>query len=142
MLSVSISGIDDLIAHLNGAVGEEIIREGVTESTALLLNRTRRNFLEQVNPFGEYWEPSFAAFRRSFTGRGGGTLFDTGTLFHSIQAHSVSPTEGAISTDVDYGVFHQYGTNKMPQRQFLGFSEEDASLALRVFIRKLEEAFQ
>ena len=139
-LSVSVSGIDELVAKLQGGAVDVAVREATTESLSLLLNRTKKRFLDQVDPEGEDWEPSFAAFRRSF-GRGGGTLFDTGDLFHSIQLYSVSPTEGAIGTDISYARAHQFGEGKMVKREFLGFSDEDQKLALKVLFKKISEAF-
>lgn len=72
----------------------------------------------------------------------GGTLFDTGTLFHSIQLYSVDPFEMSIASDVPYGVFHNEGTDVLPRREFMGFSKEDEDLAVRVLMKKLEEALQ
>lgn len=138
-LSISLSGIDELVNKLAGGAIEEGVREAVTESTALLLNRTRKRFLDQVAPDGTTWEPSYAAFLRSFNGRGGGTLYDTGTLFQSIQLYSVSPTEGAIGTDVPYAKYHQFGIGQ-ERREFLGFSAEDEDLALKVLFKKISEA--
>lgn len=116
-------------------------QDAVEETTALLLNRTRKRYLDQESPDGVAWEPSFSAFFRSFTGRDGGTLFDTGTLFHSIQLYEVAPLQMAIGTDVPYGRYHQEGTGTLPVRQFLGFSEDDMSLAMKVFLSTYQEAF-
>lgn len=140
-----------LVGSLQSILGfnlEEVAHEAVTESSALLLNRIRSNFLAQVSPSGEAWEPSYAAFLRSFgIGRGGkrvkaggGTLFETGTLFHSIQLYEAGPLEMVIGSDVYYGVFHNEGTAHLPQREFLGFSDLDGDLALKVLFQKLEDA--
>lgn len=138
-LAVTVSSIDALVAKLKGTAIEDAASEAVTESLALLLNRTRTRYLEQMAPDGTHWEPSYAAFLRSFNGRGGGTLFDTGTLFHSIQLYSISPMEGAIGTDVWYGKYHQFGEGER-HREFLGFNEDDEDLALNVFLKKIAEA--
>lgn len=120
---------------------KEIGREATTEATALILNRIRTRFLAQEAPDGVAWEPSYAAFLRSFTGRGGGTGFDTGNMFHSIQQFSISPLEQSIATDVAYAKYFQEGTEFMPAREFLGFNEEDEDLAIRVLLAKLNEAY-
>jgi phage gpG-like protein len=72
-------------------------------------------------------------------GVGGGTLFDTGTLFHSIQLYSISPLEMQIGTDVPYGIYHQFGTKLLPIREFLGFNDEDADLMNDVMVRRIED---
>lgn len=140
-LESSVAGIDALVKKLQGGAIDQSLREATTESMSLLLNRTRTRYLDQVSPDGVAWEPSYAAFLRSFNGRGGGTLFDTGNLFHSIQLYSVSPTEGAIGTDVEYSKYHQFGQGDM-HREFLGFSTGDEELALKVFFKKISEALE
>jgi phage virion morphogenesis protein len=137
MLYVALSE-NDIEAIISVDKIEGAAREALSEATALILNRIRKAFLAQEDPDGIPWEPSFAAFKRSFTGRGGGTLYDTGNLFHSIQQYTISPLEQAIGTDVPYGQFHQYGTMKMPKREFLGFNEDDERLALNVMIQKVK----
>jgi phage gpG-like protein len=131
--------ISEVLELLSVSNIEAKASEAISESTAIILNRIRQRFLAQVSPDLEPWEPSFAAFKRSFSGRDGGTLFDTGTLFHSIQLYSVSPLEQAIGTDVPYGKFHQFGTSKLPVREFLGFNPEDEKIALNVMLRKIKE---
>ena len=54
-ISVNVAGIDELVALLNGPTVHDAIVDGVTEATALLLNRTRTRFLEQVDPDGVPW---------------------------------------------------------------------------------------
>jgi len=147
-LEINVAGFDELAKILSGENITAAAVEAVDESSALIFNRIKRNFLAQVDPEGRHWEPSYAAFRRSFgigsDGRkrrsGGGTLFDTGTLFHSIQLFSVDPLERAIGTDVSYAPFHNFGTVNLPKREFLGFGQEDYDIALRVFLKKIESA--
>ena len=121
------------------------VEHGLEEATALLLNRVRTRYLRQENAEGEAWEPSRAAFRRSFgIGRqGGGTLFDTGNLFHSIQIYpGIDPLQYAIGTDVPYGSKHQYGVGSLPVREFLGFNDGDAKLARSVLLKRINEALE
>lgn len=146
ILNVTLPDLGDLEDLLLGPQLSSAVEVAVTESTALLLNRVRTRFLQQVDPQGISWEPSFAAFKRSFMGTkgrgtGGGTLFDTGTLFHSIQLYSISPMEGAIGTDVKYAVYHNEGIGQ-ETREFLGISDGDADLSLRVFMKKINEVFK
>jgi phage gpG-like protein len=73
------------------------------------------HFSEQGGPHGP-WEP---------TQRGGMMLVLTGALRGSITHAVLSDDEVAIGTDIFYGVFHQFGTIKMPRREFLGFTDSD-----------------
>jgi phage gpG-like protein len=149
-IELDLGPLNEAVQAILGLDFEEIGHEAVTDSSAVLLNRIRTNFLATRDPLGRQWEPSYAAFRRSFgigangqklkRGAGGKTLFDTGNLFHSIQLYSVSPLEMGIATDVEYGIYLQEGTKYMPAREFLGFGEEDFDIAYGVLLSKIDEA--
>lgn len=112
------------------AIKEDILDE-VQE---ILLQRIRTRFLATEAPDGSKWPPSQAARDRGFNGN---TLFDKGNLFHSIQAADPGELERTISTDVFYGIFHQFGTKLLPAREFLGYSDDDISLIEKFVIKKL-----
>lgn len=140
-LEIEISGSEEVFKQLQNVQGLLIDPTAILdEAAALILNRMRRNFLTQTAPDGTKWPESAAARRRAETGRGGGTLFDTGQLFRSIQLFSIGPNERSIATDVEYAPIHNYGTAKMIARVFMGFSEADAALAQGVALKKIKEA--
>lgn len=116
------------------------------EAGAVLLNRVRKRFLNEVDPDGNPWKPSRAGIRRRSKG-GTGTLFDTGRLYRSIQ---LAPTqtkplaqgemaESTIFTDVEYGAAHQYGTKRLPKRRFLGINQDDMEIYGKVLARRLNQ---
>lgn len=109
------------------------------EAGALLLNRMRRRFLAETDPFGNKWIPSQSSIRRRKRG-GTGTLFATGRLFHSIQLAGTGPNQRFIGSDVMYGKHHQYGTPKLPVRMFLGFNDADATAVEALLRRRLQAA--
>jgi len=109
------------------------------EAGAILLNRIRTRFLDQTNPDGGRWLESKAAKKRRSTGRGGGTLFDTGTLFHSIQLFKRSSGVRAIATDVPYATNHQKGQNGQVRREFLGFNNDDLGIVKKLIINRLNK---
>lgn len=121
LLSVDID-IAAALQQLGATVGSLQAKINTNEildaAGAALLNRTRTRYLREVDPDEVAWLPSKAALRRRLLG-GTGTLFKTGTLFHSIQLHKLGPFDRAISTDVPYAKYNQ------PVRQFLGFSQDD-----------------
>lgn len=109
------------------------------QAGAILLNRIRTRFLDEVAPDDVPWIPSKASQRRRARG-GTGTLFDTGNLFRSIQ---LAPIDGEgdtayIATDVEYGLYHQYGIGQV-QRSFLGFNERDAALVAKLLALRISE---
>jgi len=110
----------------------------VDAAAAIILNRTRLRYLEEKDPEGRPWEPSAAGMLRRLDGDPG-TLFDTGTLWRSIQLTPAAEGNddeaerriiaGAINAQgQEYGQKHQFGLDGMPVRQFLGVPEEDVEL--------------
>jgi phage gpG-like protein len=58
--------------------------------------------------------------KKSESGRA--ILVKTGDLRNSIRVKSASMRKIVIATDLDYSKIHNDGSNKMPQRQFIGES--------------------
>ena len=110
------------------------------ESAAILLNRTRTRFLQEKDPDDVHWIPSIAGLLRKGSRRGGGTLFDTGTLFHSIQLYKDSDDTRSIGSDVPYGLTHQLGLRNLPRRQFLGISDDDTKIMVLHIRSRIEAA--
>lgn len=110
------------------------------EGSAIIFNNIRTRFLAQTDPRGQQWPVSGAALWREAHGIGGGTLYDSGRLFRSLQLYSESPDSRAIGTDVPYAEFHQWGTIHLPQRQFLGASDEDVRTFQALAILRISEA--
>lgn len=57
-------------------------------------------------------------------------LIDTGKLMNSVAYQGADHIEGVtgegltVGTNVEYGTIHQDGTNKIPKREFMGFSDK------------------
>ena len=109
------------------------------EAAALLFNNVRTRFLAEMDPDRAVWPESKAAAIRRAKGKGGGTLFDTGNLFRSLQLGTLGEDTRVIGTDVFYGVFHNEGQGQV-KRQFLGFGDADVSMAQRVVINRIAKA--
>lgn len=130
--------LESKLTKLAEAVNTKAILD---EASALLLNRIRTRFLTQLSPTGEKWPESQAAKIRALRGVGGGTLYDTGRLFHSIQLANHGDNGRMIGTDVFYAGFVNYGTVKLPPRIFMGVSDGDVDLVDKLIIRRIEKAF-
>jgi phage gpG-like protein len=143
LLTVTVTGQPALEKSIAGLADALDTTKILDEGAAVIYNRIRSRFLIQQAPDGTTWPVSQAALRRARTNRGGGTLFDTGNLFRSIQLYADGPATRAIGTNVTspsgypYGEKHQYGLNGMVQRQFLGFASEDLDLMSQVIIRRI-----
>lgn len=139
-ITPSFSGYEEIQARLAQLDNPKLVDDILDEGTAILLNRIRTRFLGEVDPDDATWIPSKAGLKRRAMG-GTGTLFDTGTLFHSIQAFQPSePGSRGLGTDVFYAPYLQNGTHRMPPRVFLGFGEEDISVVSALVLRRVSEA--
>lgn len=147
LLRVTVEGQPGLLKAIEGLADALDTVKILDEGAAVIYNRMRSRFLIQTDPMGEKWPVSQAALRRARSGRGGGTLFDTGKLFRSIQLYAESSTTRAIGTNVTspsgfpYAEKHQFGIG-FPVRQFLGFGEDDLDVMKRVIIRRLLRGLQ
>jgi phage gpG-like protein len=101
-----------------------------------------------MDPQGNKWPPSKAAQRRAVTGKGGGTLFDSGKLFRSLQLSSESDDSRSIGTNATsaggfpYPLVHNFGLAGFPQRQFLGFADDDITLMVHVVLQHIVTELQ
>lgn len=107
------------------------------DMAAVILGRIRKRYLNQVDPDGIPWKPSFASYVRRQEGRGGGTLYDTGRLFMSIQAVKRGAGIRGIQTDVGYGIDHHFGQNGQLQRRFLDTNEDDMQFITDSVIKRV-----
>lgn len=152
-IEVQVHGIKE-VAALLGKVKLAMDADSIAdEASAMLLNRIRTRFLRQTSPEGKVWPVSRAAMIRKQKGIGGGTLFDTGALFHSLEVVRgpkgerilrVNPeTKNKKGTLVEsYARTHQLGLKGMPKRVFLGFSKDDESMAVAIIRTRLREVLQ
>ncbi len=123
-------------------VGEALDEDRIAdEAGAVLLNRIRTRFLAEEDPEGKKWQESLSAKNRRKSGRGGGTLFNTGRLFHSIQLFRRGSGVRAIGTDVPYAKKHQEGLGEV-QRTFIGASNADINLLTGLILKRIEDAIK
>jgi len=116
------------------------VDEVLDSAVAVILNRVRTRFLAETDPDGKKWIPSKAGLQRRATG-GSGTLFDTGTLFHSIHAIRKSDYERIVTFDrsrAPYGEKHQLGKDGFPKRVFIGTNQDDADGVTKVLALALK----
>lgn len=147
-ITVGYTGAADLEKKLNALGDPRMVTEMLDEGLSVMLNRIRTRFLAEQGPDGVAWKPSLAGIRRragKFTYRNGrkftgtGTLFETGDLWHSIQAFSTGDESSrAIGTDIPYARFLQKGPAEGPW-VFLAFGEEDMTIFEKVILNKVKE---
>jgi phage gpG-like protein len=147
LLTVTVTGQSGLEKSIKGLEEALDTTKILDEGAAVIYNRMRSRFLIQQAPDGTTWPVSQAALRRAKSGRGGGTLFDTGKLFRSIQLYAESINSRSIGTNVTspsgfpYAEKHNFGIG-FPQRQFLGFASEDLEMMSRVIMMRVFKGLQ
>jgi len=120
-------------------------------SGLFMLKSTDDNFRKESTPDGVKWakwaplRPATIAQRRKGTRKVGGRiagdmiLQDTGQLKRSVETiHSLTKTVMSIrarrkSGADDIAAKHQFGEGRVPQREYLGFSNEDIDANVEIF---------
>jgi len=123
--TVKIRGIEQLNDKLDELEKRTSTKDLLDTAGAILLNRIKTRFLAQESPDGSKWRESDAARGRRLAKIDGGTLFDSGDLFHSISLGRSGTNGRSIFTTVDYADKHNSGLDGEEKRQFLGFNRED-----------------
>ena len=85
---------------------------------------------------------SFEAYSAAYARKKGGivNLSASGEMLGSIDFQSGSSTETTITCDSDIAGYHEDGTPDMPQRQFMGLSDEDVDEMMEeIFMGPLTE---
>ncbi len=122
-------GFEKIAKQLNAMELATNTEDILDAAGAFVLNQIKTRFLRQEATDGTTWEVSQAAKNRQSGGIGGGTLFDTGDLFNSIELSRGGPGVRIISTSLPYAPQHQFGLEvdgvKFPKREFLGISPDD-----------------
>lgn len=142
LLKIGLQGIEKLNKIADGLEADANIQAILDEGAAVVYNHIRTRFLQMMAPDGTPWPVSKAALRRQRKNLGGGTLFDKGNLFRSLQLYAPDGDSRAIGTDVSYAKFHQFGTIHLPKRVFLGFGQDDEQAMQDAVIHRLSQILQ
>ena len=142
-LQIRIEGVDAVLRKID-ALGKSLdTRTILDQSAALLFHHIMERFLMlQTDADGNPWEPLSGKYAKVKQKKwnGGGILYASGKLSRSIQVYAVDDNSRAIGTDVPYAKFHQFGTVRMPKREFLAFGDSDVTLVQDYLVRKVTEA--
>lgn len=146
-----IRAVDTGISHVQRT---QQLAEAIGEA---LVSSTQQRFEDRERPDGTKWKPSGRA-----KAEGGATLTDTGNLKNSI-GYAASPAKVTVGTSAKYAAMHQFGgvikgrkgklkfplpgggfaqvsQVTIPERAFLGLSEEDIKEAREMVARHMRQA--
>lgn len=142
MPSITVGGLSDVYSRLDKLDARTNSQDLLDTSGAFMLHRIRERFLKQESPDGSTWPESNAAKQRKKTGRDGGTLFDSGNLFHSISLGRSGVNGRSIFTTIDYAEKHNNGLGGQERREFLGFNEEDERGVVNIIEDRVRSALR
>ena len=107
------------------------MQKPMKQALAYLELETKSQFISQTDPDGVRWKdltPSTWARKRSQS-----ILREDSVLINSIYTRVSGGLEGEIGVSAEYALYHQMGTNKMPQRKILGVTDARLSKIQSVF---------
>ena len=148
-LHLSGVGFEALQKKLNVLSSPEFGTDVLDQGLAIFLNRIRTRFRSELGPDNAPWTPSLAGLIRKsgkFTYRNGkkytatGTLFETGNLWHSIQAFDTGKKDTrGIATDVVYAKYLQKDLSTGPW-VFMASGDDDMTVFERLVLKRVVEA--
>lgn len=108
-----------------------------------LLRSTRERFDAQESPDGEPWAPLSDRYKRRKPKRADEILVLNTYLRDTIR-YAADADSLEIGTDRIYGATHQYGDEDrgIPQREYLGFSDDDEAMAAETLMDYLGEPLE
>lgn len=127
-----------MLAKLKTANKKLANLEKPLRNSGLYMEReTKLNFARQQSPDGKPWAAlSPSTLRQKKTGA---ILRETGALAGSVAFMGASATEARVGAGTEYGVYHQFGTSKMPARPFIGIADRHRDKIEQIFQSYLQE---
>ncbi len=109
----------------------------LTEAGLYMERETKLNFARQSTPEGAGWAAlSPSTLRRKSSGA---ILRETGALMGSVAFQGASNTEARVGAGTAYGIYHQFGTSKMPAREFIGIASRHEPKIEKIFQQYLKD---
>ncbi len=136
--SVNTSGARNMIVQKAGRISKAT-NDALRKAGEQEVQRTRQRIAEEKrSPDGVAWRPWSLATLRQRTREGttaGGLLNRTGALINSI-AYKITQSTLTVFSSAPYAKYLQLGTNKMPARPFIGWSQAGVN-SVREYLKSI-----
>lgn len=135
-LQINIDREGDALKRLARRVNN--LQPAMFQAGLYMERETKLNFARQSDPDGNPWAPLKPSTLRRKRTRS--ILRETSTLAGGISLTSATKTQATIQATAgsEYGIFHQTGTRKMAQRQFIGIGDRHHPKIRKIFEDYLE----
>jgi len=136
------------LQNLERATGN--LRPALTEIGEVLKESTKQRFGSQTSPGGQHW-PANSPVTIERKGRNQPLTGETGILMDTINYYPVGNDTLEIGSPMGYAAMQQFGGTKgefphlwgdIPDRPFLGVSEDDKDEILSIINRHLSDALE
>jgi phage virion morphogenesis protein len=108
-----------------------------------LLNSTRARADANIDPDGKRWAPlsdEYAARKAKIAPASAGKILRLYGYMFGRMNYRPSAKDLILGTPQVYGIYHQEGTSKMPQRRFLGLSTDDENTIEDLILEYFDDA--
>lgn len=113
----------------------------------LAIKKFKRNFVDQKDPDGSPWKivqrkvRGTQAFNRATRNQRRRKILygDTGKLRKDIEIEKIEGNTITIVADAEYSGYHNDGTDRLPQRQFMGHNKEIEDAAMEYIDNEMEK---
>lgn len=142
MIGLSVRVLENTVSsRLNALTGELRNKRLMSEIGKLVVNQTRKRITdEKRDPEGQSW-PEWSARYAKTRHANHSLLIGTGQLRRSF-AFRASIDSVEIGTSLHYAIYHQEGTEEIPERPYLGLSHDNESEIIDTVERLLLSALR
>jgi phage virion morphogenesis protein len=110
---MNLEGSEELIAKLKRITNKKVLAKVMKYIAGKMESHTRRGFAKQIDPSGNKWV-------KRKDKRAQKILTKTGALAGGVRsAYTETSAQWGVSSATPYGIYHQFGTRKMPQRKIV-----------------------
>lgn len=110
--------------------------EPLEESGQTTVQRTRERITKEITPSGDsFVELAESTLRQK---QGEGILKETNALVNSVESLVNGNSCEIYPSGIAYDYVHQFGTSKVPRREYMGFGDEDADKIEELFANWIE----
>lgn len=144
-ITVDKAKLNALSNNFDKLINSMDFKKPLKESAGLMMEEQQANFGQQGRLYGT-WAPLAASTRRDRVYNGYSAarpiLVRTGKLMKGFVMRNLTSKSVAIANLVDYAIYHQDGTTRMPARKIIGITRNMKGAIARVFAKYITDSIR